>query len=319
MALARRRLIDIGLLVLVNLMWAGQYPAYKIATAKMGPVTVSAWTFLVAGIILLPFLFWQNRSDSERKKVGPHKPSPDRHFWTHQNLVSFTMVGILGLVPASAFLAWGIERSTASNAALLYLTVPIITAVLAAIILHERMTKVRWAGLSISLIGVLVLSGFDLRHMQLGNARYFFGNILVLLACTSSSFYNVYSKELLRRLSPLEVLVCGYYLAVLVSLPLLIWVEPFSLSSLRNYSVSTWLALLVLSVLSWGLAMVLWMFLLTRLDVSQASISIYLLPLLGALISVATLKEAVTPALLLGGFVTLAGTFCAMVADGSST
>ncbi len=37
--------------------------------------------------------------------------------------------------------------------------------------------------------------------------------------------------------------------------------------------------------------MVLWMFLLKRLDVSQGSVSIYLLPFLGVLISAVTLKE----------------------------
>jgi drug/metabolite transporter (DMT)-like permease len=54
--------------------------------------------------------------------------------------------------------------------------------------------------------------------------------------------------------------------------------------------------------------MVLWMFLLKRLDVSQASVSIYLLPFLGVLISAITLKERITPAMIVGGFITLAGT-----------
>ncbi|PYU93248.1 MAG: EamA family transporter, partial [Acidobacteria bacterium] len=51
--------------------------------------------------------------------------------------------------------------------------------------------------------------------------------------------------------------------------------------------------------------MVLWMFLLKRLDVSQASISIYLLPFLGVLISAVTLKEKVTTTMAVGGLVTM--------------
>ena len=54
--------------------------------------------------------------------------------------------------------------------------------------------------------------------------------------------------------------------------------------------------------------MVLWMFLLKRLDVSQASVSIYLLPFLGVLISAVTLNERITPTMIVGGLVTLAGT-----------
>jgi drug/metabolite transporter (DMT)-like permease len=52
----------------------------------------------------------------------------------------------------------------------------------------------------------------------------------------------------------------------------------------------------------------LWMFLLKRLDVSQASVWIYLLLFLGVLISALTREERITPAMIVGGLITLAGT-----------
>src|SRR5690349_16026675 len=54
--ISRRSAVDVSLLVLVNAMWAAQYSAYKLASEKMGPVTVSASTFLFASLVLLPFL-----------------------------------------------------------------------------------------------------------------------------------------------------------------------------------------------------------------------------------------------------------------------
>jgi drug/metabolite transporter (DMT)-like permease len=225
----------------------------------------------------------------------------------------------LGLIPASAFLAWGIDRSTASNASLIYLTVPILTAVLASFILKEKMTLVRWASLFVALAGVLILSDVDWRHLQLANGKFLFGNMLVLVACTASSFYNVFCKELLRRFTPLEVLIYGYLLALVVSLPFLVWVEPISLAAVRSYRPSTWFAVLVLSVFSWGIAMVLWAILLKRLDVSQASVSIYLLPFFGVIISALTLGEKITPTMMVGGLVTLAGTILITSLDPSSS
>jgi drug/metabolite transporter (DMT)-like permease len=50
------------------------------------------------------------------------------------------------------------------------------------------------------------------------------------------------------------------------------------------------------------------MFLLKRLDVSQASVWIYLLLFLGVLISALTREERITPAMIVGGLITLAGT-----------
>ena len=319
MRISRRSVIDVSLLMLVNAMWAAQYSAYKVTSESMGPVTVSAWTFLFSSLVLLPFLTWERyRRMSQGTSDGPltkvHEIS-DRSLLNGRNAVGFLMIGVLGLIPASAFLAWGETRSAASNAALIYLTVPILTALLASVILSERMTLVRWASLSVSLVGVLILSGFDWRHLQLTSSKYLLGNILVLVACASSSFYNVYCKELLRRFTPLEVLIYGYILAFVVSVPLVAWGEHFSLVAIRDFRPSTWVALIVLSTLSWGLAMVLWMFLLKRLDVSQASASIYLLPFLGVLISAVTLKEKITASTLVGGLVTLAGTILINATD----
>jgi drug/metabolite transporter (DMT)-like permease len=290
-------------------MWAAQYAAYKTASSQMGPVTVSAWTFLLAAIILLPFLL------EERIRLAAGK---SRRRWTRGDWIGFMVIGIFGLLPASAFLAWGTERSTASNAALIYLTVPILTAVLASLILGERMTWIRWLSLAVSLAGVLLLSRSDLRQQALARGEFLAGNVLVLLACASSSFYNVYSKDLLRRFTAFEILVYGYAMALALSIPLMIWAEPLSWPAVRAYTAATWLSILVLSTLSWGLAMVLWMFVLRRIDVSQASVSIYLLPFLGVLISALTLHEHITGSMLVGGVITLAGAVMITVAESPS-
>ena len=312
MATWRRKLTDVGLLVLVNAMWAGQYAAYRTATEAMGPITVSAWTFLLATVVLSPFLLREKRRGSPPDSPARQSKSEfsflPRSGWSTQDIAGFVVIGVFGLIPASAFLAWGTMRSTASNAAIIYLTIPIITAVLATLILGEKMTRARWLSLFVALCGVLILSDIDWRHLDLVSGRYLFANVLVLLACFSSSFYNVYSKGLLRRFSPLEVLVFGYVIAVAVCLPLLIWVEPLTMAQIMGYTVWTWFSVMILSVFSWGIAMVLWMFLLKRLDVSQASVSVYLLPFLGILISTLTLGEKITPTMIVGGLMTLAGT-----------
>jgi len=323
MAISQRKLVDVGLLVLVNGMWAGQYAAYKTATEAMGPITVSAWAFLLATVVLFPFLLHEKRRSSPQNSPACQpKPSYSSHRlgeWSRQDVTGFIVVGVFGLIPASAFLAWGTMRSTASNAAIIYLTIPIITAVLATAILGEKMTRARWLSLFVSLCGVLILSDIDWRRLDLVSSRYLLANMLVLLACISSSFYNVYSKRLLRRFSPLEVLVFGYLIAVGVSLPLLIWVEPLTIVQIRGYTASTWFSIMILSVFSWGIAMVLWMHLLKRLDVSQASVSIYLLPFLGVLISTLTLGERITSTMIIGGLITLAGTILITTSEASST
>ena len=323
MEIPRRSIIDMGLLVLVNAMWATQYAGYKAATEKMGPITLSAWTFLFATLALLPFLA------RERRRALAPNGSPEqaskattpgaRSLLNRRNVIGFLVLGVVGLIPASAFLAWGEKLSTASNASLIYLMVPIITAILASLILNEKMTLIRWVSLLIALGGVLILSGTDWRHLRLASGTFLLGNVLILTACTAACFYNVYCKELLSRFTPLEVLVYGYSLGILVTVPLLIWVEPLSLGSVQNYGLRIWLAVLVVSIVSYALGMVLWAVLLKRLDVSQASISIYLMPFFGVLFSALTLNEKITSTMILGGLVTLAGTLLTTSLEPSSS
>ena len=86
------RIKDWFLLVLVNSMWAAQFPAYKVASEAMGPVTITAFCFIFASLVLIPFV------TLERKAV--------RAAFSGVNRQDFLMIGILGLVPASAFMAW---------------------------------------------------------------------------------------------------------------------------------------------------------------------------------------------------------------------
>lgn len=311
MEISRRVVINFGLLVLVNAMWSTQYVGYKAATEKMGPVALTAWIFLIATLVLLPFV----------KREKPLRSAPDcaavqastaitpgsRSLLNRRNIIGFLILGVAA-VAGSVFLAWGEKLSTASNGSLIALTVPIITAVLASLILNEKMTLVRWASLAIALAGVLILSDIDWRHLDLISGSFLLGNLLILLACTANSLYNVFCKEMLSRFTPLEVLICTYVLGFILSLPLLIWVEPLSLASLHSYELRTWVFVLVASIFSFGLGMLLWAVVLTRIDVSQASVSIYLLPFFGVVLSALTLHEKITPTMVLGGLVTLAGT-----------
>lgn len=322
-----RSSMNIGLLVLVNMMWATQWTAYKLVGDAMGPIAVNFFVFLIATPLVL--VFYLTKQWHGKGVIPPVSPA-ERSLRRWDNLAGFLGVGVLGLVAASILMAWGLTRTTASNGSLLALTIPVMTTVMAAIILHERMTLVRWLSLAIALVGVLVLSikppesavqeglAIDWRDLGLLNKDFIAGNLLILGSCTCSCLYNVGSKGLLRRFSPLEVLTVSYVVAMATLVVMLIWFEPLSFSALAAYSLHSWIGLLLLGVLAWGLAMILWLFLLTRLDVSQASVSVYLLPFFGVMIAAIFLHEAITLPMILGGAITLVGTIIVVSTEISS-
>jgi drug/metabolite transporter (DMT)-like permease len=64
----------------------------------------------------------------------------------------------------------------------------------------------------------------------------------------------------------------------------------------------------VLAVLQYGLSMVLFLNVLSRLDATQAALSNYLIPFFGVLIAAALLGERLTRFMVLGGVLVLGST-----------
>jgi drug/metabolite transporter (DMT)-like permease len=283
--------------VVVNLLWAAQYPAYKVAGDQMGAAALNFWTLLFALITLLPFWFLSRRAVPTRVE-----PRGQRN-----GVREFLLLGLLGIIPPSVLLSWGIGRSSASNGAILSLTVPLLMTGMAIVFLGEKLTKIRGFGLMLGLLGTLVVSTADLAKFSL-NPKLLLGNFVIVVAALGSAFYNTYSKDLLARYSEVEILVFSYLVALIACALISVAFDGKPFYVVTGYGVGAWIAVLVLGTLSWGLAMVLWMWALNRLEVGQISTSIYLLPFFGLLLSILTVGERVSWSQMLGGCLAVIGT-----------
>lgn len=288
------------LLSLVNLMWAFQFSGAKLAAAQLGPITVAFLPLALATLLLAPLLLVSRAGPAEAHAEQPGRMSL---------IIQFVMLGALGPVAAQLFLVWGVALAPASNAAVINLTIPALTAVLAVILLGERMTRARWIAFGLALAGVLIVSEFDWGSMQIFEGRYLPGNLLVLLSCCGSAFNNTYSKKLLRWFGPAEVFVYSALAADLILLALMFRYEPHFWGKLAGLDAVTWLNLGAIAVFSLSLSMLLFFWVIQRIDVTQASVSIYLLPVFGVLIAALTLKEKITWRLIVGGLLVFAGAF----------
>ncbi len=290
------RLRDWGLLLFCNLTWASQFALVKLVQERLGPVFTTFVPMLVATVVLVPIVRLEQRA---RGGASPVR-------W--RDVGEFALVGVLGQVAAQLFVTWGTGRSLASNAALLQLALPAVTALIAFLVLGERMTRLRWVGFALALAGVLQCSGVDWRELDLSNRRFLRGNLLVLGGVAGSSFYNVYSKRLLKRYTPLEVLLYSYYAVIVVLLPLALLVEPDGLGRLLHAGAAPWIGLGLLAFFQHALSMVVFLSVLTRLDATQAALTNYLIPFFGVLLAWALLGEVLTLPMMIGGALVLAST-----------
>lgn len=291
---AAGRLRDWSLLLACNLMWASQFAMVKLVQERMGPLFAVTFPMAIATLLLFPF--------AKRK-------------WPASRLGPFLLLGVGGQVTAQLFVTWGVRLSLASNAALISLALPICTALMASVLLGERMTKLRWASGALALAGVLACSGVDWKELNLTGRQYLAGNLLIFGSVLGSAFYNTYSKRLLTAYSELEVLLFSYYGVMAVLIPITLASEPDTARAMLTFDWKTWIGLAILAIFQYFLSMVIFLNVLTRLDATQAALSNYLIPFFGILLAAGILGERVTWQMAAGGLLVLAGTVIATIFD----
>jgi drug/metabolite transporter (DMT)-like permease len=293
------------LLALASFIWSAQGTAVKFLYRQLGPIAITFVPFYITTVLLVPLLI-------HKRRVNPQATQPTWNDWW-----TFTLAGIGGQVLAQLGMTWGIAKSLASNGAVLNLMIPVMTAVLASFMLREKLTLLRVASLVIGLAGVLLMSGEDIRQSSFTDMKYLTGNALILVGCFGSSFYNTYCKGLLRRFQEIEILIFSYITASLASLPLLIWVEPFHWSVLSTFDWKSWVSLAFLAILMYGASMLLFFAALEHLDVTVASVSLYLVPIFGVLLATFLLGERLGTTALVGSGIVLVATILIMKYDAS--
>jgi drug/metabolite transporter (DMT)-like permease len=219
-----------------------------------------------------------------------------------RDLPAIALAGALGFGVYQIALAYGQSGLTAGTGGLLINLAPAFTTVLAAALKLERATWRLWAGLGVSMGGVVLL----------GMARGGFGGspghaALVALAAASFAGYVIVSRPLLARYSPLEVTT---YAICAGSLPFLVW-APGAVAALGDVSATGIATLLYMAVLPAAISYVTWSRAISVLPPSVAARGLYLVPVIGLGVAWAWLGEVPSVLAVAGGLVVIAGVLVA--------
>lgn len=295
---AKRPTLAFGALIAVNAMWAFQFAGARIATRELGGVLVTLAPLAIATLLVIPFAGL--KGDVFRVE-------------NRQVLVDVFLLGTLGVIPAQLGLVFGVERTLASNASVLALTIPVFTALSASVFLHERMTKLRWISFATAILGVCLISMKDIQQARLFRLEYVAGNLLVLASCAGSAFNNSYSRRVLSHLSPAQLLVWSFIVADLELLILDVVTDRRGWRRLGNVQLDVWLSLILIAIFSLGVSMLLYFAVIQSVEVMRAALSVYLLPVFGLLFSAILLGERLTPDLVAGGILIFISCFLVTV------
>ena len=297
-----QKMIDWSLVVIVNFMWATQVPVIRVIGDKLGPVTVAFIPMIVSTIIFLPLLWIENK----KRNV--------KIFRRWKDIKYFIWPGLIGVFLMQYAYTLGSRLTLAANAGIITLTIPVIVAVFASLLLKEKLNVVRIFSFILAIGGVLLTSLSDISGADFKQSQYLSGNLIFLFACCCCGFYNTYCKMLVdKKFTELQILVYSSLVGSIASIPLLIWAEPFHYSAFVKSGTVALLGMIELSVIVYGVSMLLFFYVLKRMDVTQAILGNYLLPFFIAILGILLLNEKITWLMLLGGGIIIISTLMVTV------
>lgn len=279
--------VDVALLFVV-LIWGANFVVMKQAFSVLSPWAFNVVRLSLAVGLLLGIL---------RLREGwPALPKRD--------VFKLVGLGILGNTLYQIPFVVGLNLTTAGNSSLILATIPVWSALLARALGWERITPRMWLGISLSFLGVALVTvaspnGFSLRSAG------FLGDLLTLLAAACWAGYTVFSKDLLKRYSPLQVSALALLFGVITLWPLSL---PYVLrADWLHLPPWTWLTLLYSGVFPIAVAYVIWAAGVRRAGAARTAVYNNLVPVVTFGIAFVAFQEPIAPLQLLGGAVVLAG------------
>jgi drug/metabolite transporter (DMT)-like permease len=270
-------------LIAVNAIWGTTFVATKPMLDRVPPLTTASVRFAIALLILVPLVL---RSGG-RIPLGRGP----------------LVMGLTGGFLLYLCQNTGLIFTSAANGALIHGGIPVLAALLATALLNEHLGRRRFAGIAMSMAGVVAVvllgSGGHVGRSMLGDA-------LILASALALAGYIVAGRHFFPAEGRVLDLVAGTACYALLFLLPASAVE-ISIVGIPSPTGSDLLRLLYMGVFASALAFALWGYGLRHVEAGQAAVFANLTPLVGVAGGALLLGEAVSPLQLAGGALIIGG------------
>ncbi|MHB1651305.1 MAG: DMT family transporter [Desulfitobacteriaceae bacterium] len=259
-------------LVLTSMLYSGNLISARILASQVPPIALSAYRGLLGLLILVP-LAWR-----------PFKASPKLE---RRDLLLMALLGFLGITVAYASFLWGIQYSTASNAAIIFATNPAVTNVLLVIGWRVRPSRQQVMGILTAFLGLLiVISQGSLRRLLALHLSV--SDMVFLLNVLSVALFTILAQGVMAKFSPLITTVYSLAFGTLFLLPYGVWE---TVNRGWHLSWQGWLIFLYMGFIVTGFALFLNFAAIEGIGSGQAAIFGNLAPMFSILLAVFLLGE----------------------------
>lgn len=281
-------------IIAAHVIWGGNYVFAKITLEEIPVMSLGFLRYGLASLLIIPFLLSLEGKD---KKVRiDHLP---------KLVFGALLIACINI----AFFYMGLKRTTAIDASVLELSIPVISVIAGWWFLKEKIYSANLVGIIISLLGALSVIGIPLLFFGNFSAKQLSGNLLILASSTSFVIGSMIFKSMLKTYKPV----------VLTAVTFLIATVAFALPAFMEYlqnpgwilkvSILGIFGLIYITVLSSICAYFLLLWGLNRIPLSHANMIQYLEPAVAATLAVPLLGERISFSFIIGTCLIILGVY----------
>lgn len=279
---------DVSMTIIIGI-WGFHFIIIKDALADLPPLAFNAIRFSLGAPVLL--LVASRRWSMLRLAKGD--------FWRLLAMSLFCLTGY------QVVFVLGLERTTATNAALLVATTPTWTAIISMVIGLVSLRRMLSLGLAMTFAGVvLVVLGRSGASLAISEDDLI-GSGLVLYGAIVTAVFIVWSKRIIERNGGLTVAIWTHWFTwlglLVVALPDLVNLSP------ANLPVSVWPNLFYSGILAGAGGYLTWNNAVRAMGPTRATTYNNFIPIVAAFAGIVVIGEPFTLILLVGGVLTLTG------------
>jgi drug/metabolite transporter (DMT)-like permease len=277
-------------LLMMLVLWSGNYVAGKIALRTLDPLTLVCLRLQLAAFLMLAIYFTRRE----------RQPLKLRDVWP------FLYLGFFGVVINQGLFTVGLDYTTSDHSAVLIAIGPIIILVLARALKLEALTVAKVVGMAISFIGVYLL---ETEQGSPAHSPLLMGDIITFGGVIGFSIYAVLGKRVAAQYDSIAMNTFNCVAAALLLLPLTI--RQVIHLDWHSVGLGGWLGMIYMAVGSSVAAYTIFYWVLRYMTASRVGAVSYFQPVIVILLSMAFLGERPSRMLLEGTALVLLGVFLA--------
>ncbi|OGE39316.1 hypothetical protein A3F00_02555 [Candidatus Daviesbacteria bacterium RIFCSPHIGHO2_12_FULL_37_11] len=280
-------------LLLAHLIWGANFVVAKVTLEEFPTHSLAFLRFAIASLLLAPFFLAETR----KVKINP------------KDLPNLILIGIFIITFNITFFFAGIQRTTATDASILTLVIPMLSVILGWIFLKEKVYTINLLGIALGFIGAIIIIGLPQILLGQFQPEMLLGNILMILASVSWVIGALISRKMLKIYPSLIVTAVAFLVGVITFFP----------PALREYLVDPgWpekvtmlglLGLAYMTALSSISAYFLFEWALAKTSLIAADLFQYIEPFIAATLAVLILHERISFSFIIGAVLIALGVY----------